>query len=60
LSLYFVFYDFVQTHSAHRTSPAIAAGVADRLWSMNDIIALVEARAVKPGKRGPYNKKAVA
>ena len=31
LSLYFVFYNFVQTHSAHRTSPAMAAGVSDRL-----------------------------
>ena len=51
LSLYFVLYNFVQTHSAHRTSPAMAAGVTDYLWSMEDIAALVEARAAKPGKR---------
>ena len=55
LSLYFVFYNFVQTHSAHRTSPAMAAGVTDYLWSMEDIAALVEARA--PSKRGPYKKR---
>ena len=57
LSLYFVFYNFVQTHSEHRMSPAMAAGVADRLWSMGDIVALVEARTPKPGKRGPYRKR---
>jgi IS1 family transposase len=56
LSLYFVFYNFVKTHAAHRLSPAMAAGVADRLWNMEDIVALIDARAPKPGKRGPYRK----
>ena len=57
LSLYFVFYNFVQTHSKHRMSPAMAAGVSDWLWSMDDIVALVEAQTTKPGKRGPYKKR---
>jgi hypothetical protein len=42
LSLYFVFYNFVRTHKTLRTSPAMAAGVSDRLWSMEDIAVLVE------------------
>jgi hypothetical protein len=29
----------------------------DTLWSMEDIAALVEASAPKPGKRGPYKKR---
>jgi IS1 family transposase len=45
LSLYFVFYNFVRTHKAHKLSPAMAAGVSDRLWSMGDIVALIDARA---------------
>jgi hypothetical protein len=57
LSLYFVFYNFVKTHKAHKLSPAMAAGVADRLWSMEDIVALIDARAPKAGKRGPYKKR---
>jgi hypothetical protein len=57
LSLYFVFYNFVKTHKAHRMSPAMAAGVADRLWEMSDIVKLIEAREPPPGKRGPYRKR---
>ena len=57
LSLYFVWYNFSRTHKAHKLSPAMAAGVTDHLWSMEDIVALIEARAPKPGKRGPYKKR---
>jgi hypothetical protein len=34
------------------------AGITDKLWSVDDIVALVEASELKPGKRGPYKKKA--
>jgi hypothetical protein len=36
----------------------MAAGIADKLWSIEDIVALVEASEPKPGKRGPYKKRA--
>jgi IS1 family transposase len=58
LALYFTFYNFVRQHKSLRMSPAMAAGISDRLWSMDDIVALIDARAKKPGKRGPYKKKA--
>ncbi len=57
LSLYFVWYNFCRQHKAHRLSPAMAAGVADRLWSMEDVVALIDARAPQPSKRGPYKKR---
>lgn len=60
LSLYFVFYNFCRIHKSLRTSLAMAAGITDRLWSMDDIAALVKAAAPKPGKRGPYNKRNAA
>jgi hypothetical protein len=35
----------------------MAAGVIDKLWSIEDIDALIEARAKEPGKRRPYKNK---
>jgi IS1 family transposase len=57
LALYFVFYNFVRTHSTLRMTPALAAGITDRLWSMNDIVALIDAREPAPKKRGPYKPR---
>lgn len=34
VAAYTVLYNFVKMHKKHRISPAMAAGVADRLWSM--------------------------
>jgi hypothetical protein len=38
------------------STPAMAAGVSDTLWTMNDIVALIDAAAPAPAKRGPYKK----
>jgi hypothetical protein len=37
----------------------MAAGVADRLWEIEDIVALVEAADAKPATRGTYKKRVV-
>jgi IS1 family transposase len=57
LGLYFAFYNFIRIHKTLRVTPAMAAGITDRLWTLEDIVALVDARARKPGPRGPYNKR---
>jgi IS1 family transposase len=57
LALYFVHYNFCRIHKTLRMSPAMAAGVSDRLWSLDDVIARIDANAVKP-VRGPYKKRA--
>ncbi len=57
LALYFVFYNFVRRHQTLRVSPAMAAGVSDRLWSMDDIVALMDADENEPKKRGPYKPR---
>ena len=60
LFLYFVFYNFAKVHKAHRMSPAMAAGVENQVWSMEDIVSLIDAHAPKRGKRGPYAKRVAA
>jgi IS1 family transposase len=57
LALYFAFYNFVRIHKTLRVTPAIAAGVSDRLWSMEDILALMDAAEGAPKKRGPYKPR---
>jgi IS1 family transposase len=57
LALYFVFYNFVRMHKSLRMTPAMAAGISDRLWLMDDIVALVDAREALPKKRGPYRPR---
>ncbi len=52
-----MYYNFVRIHKTLRCSPAMAAGVTDRLWELEDIAALIDAAASKPGRRGPYKKK---
>jgi IS1 family transposase len=57
LALYFAFYNFIKRHSTLRVSPAMQAGITDRLWEMSDIVALID--AANPSKtRGPYKKRA--
>jgi IS1 family transposase len=57
ISLHFAYYNFVRIHKTLRVTPAMAAGVTDRLWEMADLVAVIEAAEAKPGKRGPYKKR---
>src|SRR6266481_2624574 len=58
VALHYMHYNFCRIHKTLRITPAMAAGVTDRLWSADDIAALVEAAEPVPGKRGPYKKLA--
>ena len=57
VALHFMHYNFCRTHKSLRVTPAMAAGVTDRLWDVNDLVALVEAAEPAPKKRGPYKKR---
>ena len=58
VALHFMFYNFVRIHKTLEGSPAMAAGVTDRLWELEDIVALIDADEPPPKKRGPYKKRA--
>ena len=47
VALYALWYNFVRIHKTLRVTPAMAAGIEKRLWSMEDVVALVDARAEK-------------
>jgi hypothetical protein len=58
IALYFVWYNFCRQHKSLRVSPAMAAGVSDRLWSLEDVVAKIDELTPQPGPRGPYKKRA--
>jgi hypothetical protein len=43
VALGFFAYNFIKIHRTLRTSPAMAAGVTDRLWDVSDLVTLLEA-----------------
>ena len=49
---------FVRIHKSLKVSPAMAAGLTDKLWGWEDVIALIDAAQGASKKRGPYKKKA--
>jgi IS1 family transposase len=57
VALYTVWYNFVRQHKTLRVSPAMAAGLSDRLWTMEEVVQAIDAMAPPPGPRGPYRKR---
>jgi hypothetical protein len=37
-----MYYNFARVHMTIKTTPAVASGVADHLWSIEEIIALMD------------------
>jgi hypothetical protein len=58
--LYFFWYNWVRIHKTLGVTPAMAAGICDRLLSMGDLAEMVDTALPKPGKRGPYKKRLAA
>ena len=60
VALHAMYYNFVRIHQTLKVTPAMAAGVTDKLWSMEDIAELVDAAAPKPGRPATYKKRETA
>lgn len=42
IALHTTYYNFVRIHQTLKVSPAMAAGVTDKLWEMDDLVAMLE------------------
>lgn len=60
LAIYFMHYNFVRIHQTLRVTPALAAGICDRLWSDEDMARLVDEweQQQKPYKRSQREREA--
>jgi len=57
VAIYTVFYNFLRIHKTLRITPAMAAGLTDRVWDMEDVVAMMDAVAPKPGRPKTYKKR---
>ena len=42
IAIYYMHYNFVRIHKSLRCAPAMAAGVSEHLWSIDDIVTLLD------------------
>jgi IS1 family transposase len=57
VALYTVWYNWLRIHKTLRVTPAMQAGITDRLWSMEEIVEMIEATLPKPGRPATYKKR---
>jgi IS1 family transposase len=47
VALHFMFYNFCRVHQSIRCTPAMEAGVADHVWSIEEVVGLLDASEVR-------------
>ncbi|PHQ96988.1 MAG: IS1 family transposase [Marinosulfonomonas sp.] len=57
VALHFMYYNFVRVHQTLKVTPAMEAGLTERLWDIRDLVALIDTNEAAPKKRGPYKKR---
>ena len=57
VALYTVFHNFCRIHKTLRVTPAMEAGFTDHVWDMEEVAAVMNERAPKPGRPKTYKKR---
>ena len=52
VALHMMLYNFARIHKSLRVTPAMQAGIADHVWTIEEVVGLMPAPVAK--KRGPY------
>jgi hypothetical protein len=60
VAIHAVYYNFARIHKRLRITPAMAAGLSDHVWSLEEIMMMADNYMPKPAKRCPYRKKSAA
>lgn len=47
IALHFMHYNFARVHKTLRVTPAMAAGLSTRVWSLEEIVGLLDAESAK-------------
>jgi IS1 family transposase len=57
VAIHAVHYNFARIHKTLRITPAMACGLSDHVWSLEEIVQMADNYAPKPGPRGPYKRR---
>lgn len=57
VAIWTVWYNWVRIHKILRVTPAMQAGLTDRLWSFEEIVAAMDLIAPKAGRPKVYKKR---
>ena len=57
IAMHFMYYNFCRIHASLPGTPAMAAGVTDRLWEVGDVVDLVRAAQPKPNRPKTYRRR---
>ena len=49
LAIYFMYYNFGRVHQTLRVTPAMEVGIADRVWSVEELVTLMEPKSILDG-----------
>ena len=55
VALHTMFYNFIRVHQTLKVSPAMAAGVTDRLWEMSDLVQMLEDWEARQGSEPTFD-----
>jgi hypothetical protein len=57
VAIHAVHYNFARIHKTLRIAPAMAVGLSDHVWSLEEIVMMADSYLPQTGKRGPYKKR---
>jgi hypothetical protein len=60
VAIYAVHYNFARIHKTLRITPAMACGLSDHVWSLEEIVMMADSYMPAPKPRGPYRKRSAA
>lgn len=60
VAIWTVWYNWVRIHRPLRLTPAMAAGLTDRLWTWEEIVGRMDAMAPRPSRPKIYKKRDAA
>jgi hypothetical protein len=57
VAIHAMYYNFARIDKTLRIAPAMAAGLSDHVWSLEEIVMMADGLMAKSGKRGPYKPR---